>query len=158
MIKVKVYGASDDLIEIESKQLGSDEIGCYGSTGRFITFSDGTVIHIAYGDEGVWEIKTIETGSAKSTFTKNKGSDSDQYTDIFEIEAESLTYKVSKRKLPAKRPGSTEKFIIVQLDDGGDLNKEEFDSREEADEYLEDNENKAYLIVASGEVRIEDHT
>lgn len=51
------------------------------------------------------------------------------------------------------------RYIIIQLDDSGDLRKELFDTREEAEQYLEENENKAYLISTSDdEIRIEDHT
>lgn len=51
------------------------------------------------------------------------------------------------------------RYIIIQIDDGGDLRKELFNTREEADKYLEEHENKAYLISTSDEeIRIEDFT
>lgn len=50
------------------------------------------------------------------------------------------------------------KYIVIQLDDGGDLRREEFDSKEDADMYLETHENKAYLVEINGTYKIEDHT
>lgn len=49
------------------------------------------------------------------------------------------------------------KYIVVKLDDGGDIRKIEFDSVEEAEEELKD-ELKAYLITVDGTYKIEDHT
>ena len=49
---IKVYGASDDLLEIE----GYGEIDCYGKAVR-VCFDDGTVIWCSYGkpDLAVWQ-------------------------------------------------------------------------------------------------------
>ena len=57
-MKTKIYGASDDLIEIEGEV--SDEIGCYYATNKKITCSDGTVAKITY--DGNWNITIKETG------------------------------------------------------------------------------------------------
>ena len=52
---VKVYGVSDDLVEIEGSSYWEDEIGCYDKDVR-IWFCDGTVIRIRYADGGIWQI------------------------------------------------------------------------------------------------------
>lgn len=44
---VKVYGASDDLVEIENSQYKQDEIDCFDSDVH-IRFVDGTVIRLGY--------------------------------------------------------------------------------------------------------------
>ena len=54
---VKIYGASDDLVEIEGSDY-EDEIGCYDSDVR-IRFVDGTQIRIGYPKNGqaIWWIE-----------------------------------------------------------------------------------------------------
>lgn len=86
--KVRVYGESDDLIEIENDK-NFDEVGCYNNTAT-IWFSDNTVIAVKYGKEGkgIWEIKEIEGGHASRKLTPCYDEDADVYSDIFEIEAE----------------------------------------------------------------------
>ena len=42
---VKVYGCSDDLVEIEGSTCEEDEIGCY-DRDVLIYFVDGTVIRV----------------------------------------------------------------------------------------------------------------
>ncbi len=86
--KVRVYGRSDDLIEIENDK-NFDEIECFDNTTT-IWFSDNTVIAVKYGKEGkgIWVIKVIESGHAPRTLTPCYDEDADIYSDIFEIEAE----------------------------------------------------------------------
>lgn len=86
--KVRVYGESDDLIEIENDK-NFDEIGCFNQTTT-IYFSDYTVIAVKYGKDGkgIWEIKEIQGGCAPRKLTPCYDEDADVYSDIFEIEAE----------------------------------------------------------------------
>lgn len=62
-VKVKVYGASDDLIEVEGPKWGDEFAG--GDKPKWLHFSDGTVLKIWYGDDGIWkvEIDTIGKGT-----------------------------------------------------------------------------------------------
>lgn len=66
MVKtVTIYGASDDLIEIEGAI--SEEFSAYNEeAGSYLAFSDGTVLHVQYGanDEGTWRISLMARGSA----------------------------------------------------------------------------------------------
>ena len=55
---IKIYGASDDLIEIDGAI--SDEIGCYNATNKTITCADGTKAKITY--DGEWKITVKEKG------------------------------------------------------------------------------------------------
>jgi len=55
MATIKIYGASDDLIEVEGKVPGCDE---YNGEVGFIELSLGYVFRIEYTKEGVWEVRT----------------------------------------------------------------------------------------------------
>lgn len=63
---VTVYGASDDLVEIEGSNYREDEIGCYNHDVR-IRFTDGTVIRVGYPKEGkaIWWIEIEKQGSCE---------------------------------------------------------------------------------------------
>lgn len=56
-MKTKIYGASDDLIEIEGAI--SDEVGTLAKWKK-ITASDGTIAKISY--DGIWNIHVDEAG------------------------------------------------------------------------------------------------
>ena len=90
-MKTKVYGMSDDLVEIETEQniYPYDEIGCFDSMVR-ILFTDGTIIHVEYGKDGkgIWKIKVMHKGDAKQKLTICDDEDADIYSDIFEIDAD----------------------------------------------------------------------
>jgi hypothetical protein len=63
-MSTKVYGASDDLIEIEGDMQG--EVGCYSQPeqGVLLMFSDGTVLSVKYNGRvsGVWAISLLKEG------------------------------------------------------------------------------------------------
>jgi len=60
----KVYGSSDDLIEVEGEVRG--EVCSYGTDDRdqgvLLFFSDGTVLEVKYGklDDAIWGITLHE--------------------------------------------------------------------------------------------------
>ncbi len=62
-MKTKIYGASDDLIEIEGAI--SDEVNIYLKDNEKVNFSasDGTNGKISYDNEGNWQIEIIDTGT-----------------------------------------------------------------------------------------------
>lgn len=69
MKAIKIYGCSDDLVEIENSQYKKDEINCYDSDVR-IRFVDGTVIRIGYPKKtilgafvAVWWIEVEKEGA-----------------------------------------------------------------------------------------------
>lgn len=92
---VKVYGVSDDLVEIEGSIYKEDEIGCYDSCVR-IWFKDGTVILVGYGkgDLGIWNIEIEVTGTAYKKIQYCNDEDADVYSDIFEIDSEIVKHEV----------------------------------------------------------------
>lgn len=98
---VKVYGCSDDLVEIEGSNYREDEIGCYDSDVR-LRFEDGTIIRIGYSkpDLGIWYIVVEKQGTAPQKLTECFNEDADIYSDIFEIEAEIRSHRLIKQNPP----------------------------------------------------------
>lgn len=98
---VKVYGASDDLCEIEGSAYKEDEIGCYDSDVR-IRFVDGTVIRVGYpkADAAIWRIEVEKKGTASQSLTLCDDEEANPYSDIFEIDSEIKSHSVIKRKYP----------------------------------------------------------
>ena len=96
---VKVYGASDDLVEIENSKYKEDEIGCYDHDVR-IRFLDGTVIRVGYPKEGlaIWWIEIEKQGTAEQKLTICDDEDARIYSDIFEIDSEIKSHSVIKQK------------------------------------------------------------
>ena len=96
---VKVYGASDDLVEIENSKYKADEIGCYDHDVR-IRFFDGTVIRVGYPKDGlaIWWIEIEKQGTAENKLTICSDEDARIYSDIFEIDSEIKSHSVIKQK------------------------------------------------------------
>lgn len=95
---VKIYGASDDLVEIEGSAY-EQEIGCYEQDMR-IRFLDGTIIRIGYPKDGmaVWWIEVEADGTAAHTLTICEDEDADIYSDVFEIDSEIKSHRLIKQK------------------------------------------------------------
>ncbi len=95
----KVYGASDDLVEIEGSTYKEDEIGCYAHDVR-IRFLDGTVIRVGYPKDGlaVWWIEVEKQGTAEQKLTICEDEDARIYSDVFEIDSEIKSHSVIKQK------------------------------------------------------------
>lgn len=86
---IKVFGYSDDLVEIEGAPHPSeDEIDCFDQDVQ-ITFADGTQIKIGYPkpDLAVWWIRVEKQGTAPSKLTVCTNEDDEIYSDIFEIDS-----------------------------------------------------------------------
>ena len=73
---IKVYGASDDLIEIE----GDIREEFSGDRG-YLGFSNGTVIHIYYTSKGIWRISPFFGNSV--IYQVNR--ETDEYSDTAHI-------------------------------------------------------------------------
>ena len=95
----KVYGASDDLVEIEGSTYKEDEIGCYQHDVR-IRFLDGTVIRVGYpkDDIAVWWIEVEKQGTAEQKMTICEDEEARIYSDVFEIDSEIKSHSVIKQK------------------------------------------------------------
>lgn len=78
---VRVFGASDDLIEVEgaiTEEFGA--CGCSAEEPRFVAFSDGTVLRLVYGNDGCWEIRRVAEGAADFMHLPHDG-DKTSYSD-----------------------------------------------------------------------------
>lgn len=96
---VKIYGASDDLVEIEGSRYKEDEIGCFEYDVR-IRFTDGTQIRVGYPKEGaaIWWIEIEKNGTADKRLSVCEDEDEDPYSDVFEIDAEIKSHSMLKQK------------------------------------------------------------
>ena len=76
----ELYGASDDLIELDgdlSEEFSGGEKPC------LLIFSDGTVLSIKYGKEhlAVWAITVIEEGDLFKSIVHCTNEDAERYSD-----------------------------------------------------------------------------
>ena len=92
---VRVFGASDDLVEIEGSNYPDNEIGCYDGTVK-LEFIDGTVVRFGYGKNGlgIWWCEVEKKGTALYRLTECNDEDADIYSDVFEIDAEVVGHSV----------------------------------------------------------------
>lgn len=80
MKTVTIYGASDDLIELEGdireeiNPRNEDEPTRLG-------FSDGTVLSVVYDKDGCWRVTRVAEGAAKMEKVEAAGADTDNYSD-----------------------------------------------------------------------------
>lgn len=88
---LRIYGASDDLVEIEGDRC--DEIG--GSNVK-IRFDDGTSIRVKYSKPNlaVWSITVEKSGSSYQKLVECNDENAEIYSDIFEIDADITSYRV----------------------------------------------------------------
>jgi hypothetical protein len=63
---LKVYGASDDLIEMDGNNGDvNDEFNIYPEDDRahYLGFSDGTTLRVVYDEDGIWRLTPLFKGS-----------------------------------------------------------------------------------------------
>jgi hypothetical protein len=82
----KVYGHSDDCIEVEGHL--EDEFSSFDKASH-LYFSDGTILRCEYGanDKAQWEIKPVKIGTVgPGNVVRSKATDEDaNFTDTVEI-------------------------------------------------------------------------
>lgn len=64
-MSVTVYGASDDLIEIEGDIREEFNWIPDGDETRLLAFSDGTLLRVAYDSDGIWRLNKVASGTAQ---------------------------------------------------------------------------------------------
>lgn len=74
---VEVYGASDDLIEVDGYLR---EEFSYDDEANLLAFSDGTVLSIEYNQEGLWRMAPLVKGSEFQGIDQTAATEED-YTD-----------------------------------------------------------------------------
>jgi len=84
---IKIYGRSDDLIEIEGDILEEFNV-CLTEEDyyRYLTLSNGIVIKVNYDNDGLWRLHPIKINSSyKKIFEAHYEKDDNNYSDIVEI-------------------------------------------------------------------------
>lgn len=86
MSKIVIYGASDDLIEIEGDI--REEFGAYGEESSLLGFSDGSLLEVTYTEQGFWRISPIVLNT-DTFYAKAEATDPDEdYSDRVTLEGE----------------------------------------------------------------------
>lgn len=83
MGKIKIYGHSDDLIEVEG--LISEEFIAF-EENTYLAFSDGTVLRVSYETNGIWRIYLTAGGTAMYSKDENPDDDDDRYSDVVTLD------------------------------------------------------------------------
>lgn len=91
-MSVTVYGASDDLIEVEGDI--SEEFNALGNfgdgedDGGILAFDDGNVLRVTYTSEGVWRITPTYFGKGAVTIVPAVSADDEDYSDRATIDGQ----------------------------------------------------------------------
>ncbi len=106
-MKLTIYGASDDLIEIEGDL--RDEFGYYSDDPAEVRFSDGTVATIAYGagNGAFWRIAVLERGVGTITHTAGTHERTD-YSDRLTVEGVEWV-EINGRRFPGRRKARSQR-------------------------------------------------
>lgn len=86
----RIYGVSDDLLEIEDSDFEEDEIDCYNQDVR-LHFEDGMVARFHYPKAeylGVWGCEVEEPGTVGYRLTECWDTDAAIYSDVLETAAD----------------------------------------------------------------------
>lgn len=67
--KLRITGASDDLILINGDPINSELYLKSDRNGDYLVFNDGTIVHIGYAinNTSTWDISIVKRGTAKTT-------------------------------------------------------------------------------------------
>lgn len=90
MSQITIYGASDDLIEVDG-DIREEFSGMDASEDEpfMVAVSDGTLLSIAYGvGGGFWRIHVLRPGTAAVTKVEATDDDSDAYSDRVTLDGE----------------------------------------------------------------------
>lgn len=81
---IKIYGSSDDLIEIEGDI--REESNWFADEDRsWIALSDGTLLQVEYSSLGIWRFEIVELCHAIVTTDRNPETDDERYSDVVSI-------------------------------------------------------------------------
>lgn len=97
MDEVIIYGASDDLIEVESTSFRAEEFNVYlnePSDSLLLAVSDGTVLRVRYDEDGIWRFTPVVVGSANVDFKMCLVDSEETYTDRVTLTGDYLRWVV----------------------------------------------------------------
>jgi hypothetical protein len=93
MTKITLYGASDDLIEIESTSFPDEEFNVYSpESSLLIAVSDGTWFRVRYDEDGIWRFTPVMLGSSVVDIVP--GVDDHKHSDVVILRGEDLHWVV----------------------------------------------------------------
>lgn len=81
----RIYGASDDLFEVEGDVTGEAGVTVAGGPSTVAFCSDGTVLRVNYGDDvgrGIWKLTVLERGSLLDRVDVCTDEYADPYSDV----------------------------------------------------------------------------
>lgn len=84
---VTLYGASDDLIEMDGAIYEEFNPRFEDDGGDLVVFSTGTVARILYNDYGEWRITIVHEGDADLKLVQAPESDDSNYSDRLTVTA-----------------------------------------------------------------------
>ena len=87
MDTIKIYGASDDNVEVEGTVPGCGEYDCYDHP-LWVQLSTGDVFKVEYIDQGVWKVDHIAKSRKKVQVVKEphgEGEDPEPYTETVTV-------------------------------------------------------------------------
>ena len=98
--KIKIYGHSDDLIEIEGDI--EEEFSHYyeGDDPYYLSISDGTLLSVIYDQDGIWRFTPIYRGHA---YQSHAHSDEDDYSDSVYLEGDISWISFGDQSVTPKR-------------------------------------------------------
>jgi hypothetical protein len=100
--EITVYGASDDLIEIDGAII--EEFNPRGDEPVLLAFSDGTVLRIHYSDAGVWRIQPVHGGrGSELTIAQAPEDDEANYSDRATLRAD-IEWVVAGDAIAKRKP------------------------------------------------------
>ena len=85
-----IYGASDDLIEVEGDI--TEEFPAITDESSLLAFSDGTLLRVRYDEDGLWRITPLAKGTATLSITPATDPDSANYSDRATLEGAEFTW------------------------------------------------------------------
>lgn len=97
-MSITVYGASDDLIEVDgdiSEEFPYLEHDTTPGGGDLLAFSDGTILRVAFGTDG-WRIAPVCRGSSPLTIEQH--TDGEEGTDKATLDAAWVVHGVGWAK------------------------------------------------------------
>lgn len=80
-MEILIYGASDDLVEVEGAIREEFSYGDDEAEHDLLAFSDGTLLSIKYANDGCWRIGRLVAGDADYQHRPAAGADEDHDGD-----------------------------------------------------------------------------
>jgi hypothetical protein len=103
---IRIYGASDDLLEIEGdveEELNPSSDDAEKDGGCVLACSDGTLIGVRYDENGCWRLTPVVMGAAKWSKVEatadegRRADDTPAYSDVVTLDGEIAWVALSNR-------------------------------------------------------------